>query len=120
MGTHKESKPQKRKLFLKRIQCCLVAHLILPSAPEGPNCAGNEKSQKQFFLLLWLQLINAGKLGCPVPRLLSALGSLQAGTQLLCQLGDVRFFDDVQMAAGDFVDFDSAAGQGAPTFNQVK
>ena len=34
----------------------------------------------------------------------------KASTQLLRKLLDVRFFDDVQMAAGDFVNVDAAAG----------
>lgn len=39
--------------------------------------------------------------------------------QLVCEFTDVRFFDDVEVAAGNFMDFDAAAGQSAPAFNQI-
>ena len=43
----------------------------------------------------------------------------KAVAQLLRKLLDVRFFDDVQMAAGYFVDVDAAACQRPPTLKEI-
>jgi hypothetical protein len=50
---------------------------------------------------------------------LSRVRAIQATAQLVCKVLDVGFFDDGEVAAGDFVDIDAAAGKSAQAFNEV-
>ena len=43
----------------------------------------------------------------------------KTGAKLSCQYTHVGFFDDVEVGAGDFVDFYPASGQLAPAFHEI-